>query len=447
MYLADGEENCIRGFQANIDFTEILDFPGVTPDMILDEKICMKSVECKVLNGRKVSFKAMLEVDANVFLNEKEEMIREIRGIEDIESQIVSLQMNSLVGQNTTKASAKENVVIDSTDSILEILNLDLTMKNQDTKISYNKVLAKAEVETRIMYLTEEGRIKSVEESIPVMGFIDLVGVSDDDLCDVKYKLKNVSAKPNSQDHAIALEIEIEMFCRVFGNREIDLIQDMYSPSKNLALNQNKVSLVVGMKNTRSSMSVREKIVLEDAEDSRISDVICTAMLNEKNIMADRVRYEGDLNFRFLLENSDGIGMKAQDVSLPFEFSQEIEGLKQDSKIEVEFSKIFQEFTKDRNEVSTKVDFGVNTNSYQIQTVNVIDEIEEQEGGDDNPYSMVIYFVKEGDTLWKIAKRYKSTVADIVRINQIENPDRLSVGMQLFIPKCATCRSEISSNA
>ena len=42
-----------------------------------------------------------------------------------------------------------------------------------------------------------------------------------------------------------------------------------------------------------------------------------------------------------------------------------------------------------------------------------------QKCGDDDIYSMVIYFVKPGDTLWKIAKRYRSTVEDIARVNNI----------------------------
>ncbi|MDE5830347.1 MAG: LysM peptidoglycan-binding domain-containing protein, partial [Clostridia bacterium] len=64
-------------------------------------------------------------------------------------------------------------------------------------------------------------------------------------------------------------------------------------------------------------------------------------------------------------------------------------------------------------------------------------------------YSMVIYFVKPGDTIWKIAKKYKSTISDIARINNIENPDRITPGMQLFIPKCSlnSSRSNITANA
>lgn len=160
MYLADGEGKNTRAFNANIDFTEILDFQGVESGMTLDENIIIKKIECKVLNGRKVSFKVLLELDAKVFLNENEEMIKEVKGVDDIQSQIVSLKMNSLVGQNFTKTSAKETIIVDSTDNLEEILSVDFNIINKDTKISYNKILAKADIEMRILYLTDERKDK-----------------------------------------------------------------------------------------------------------------------------------------------------------------------------------------------------------------------------------------------------------------------------------------------
>ena len=52
-----------------------------------------------------------------------------------------------------------------------------------------------------------------------------------------------------------------------------------------------------------------------------------------------------------------------------------------------------------------------------------------------NTCSLVIYYVKDGDTLWKIAKKFGSTVEEIARINGIENPDKLNIAQQLFIPR------------
>ena len=45
--------------------------------------------------------------------------------------------------------------------------------------------------------------------------------------------------------------------------------------------------------------------------------------------------------------------------------------------------------------------------------------------------SYIIYFVQPGDTLWNIAKRYKTTVDDIVAASGITNPDKLRVGQKI----------------
>lgn len=281
------------------------------------------------------------------------------------------------------------------------------------------------------------------------MGFIDIASVSEDDICDVKYKLKNVSARPNMvEEHSVAIEIEVEMFCRVFGSREISAIQDMYSPSRNLKLNQKSVSTIVNMKNTVDIVNVREKVKLEEVEYNKICDVMVEPVINETNILNDIVKYSGDINLKFILSNNDGTEFKVQNAAIPFNFNQEIEGINKESKIDIELTKISAEFTKDNMEVSARIDLEARTNSYNVENIGVIDNIEELEVSNDNPYSMVIYFVKPGDTIWKIAKKYKSTIEDIARTNNIENPDKITPGMQLFIPRCSICsRSNISVNA
>jgi LysM repeat protein len=55
---------------------------------------------------------------------------------------------------------------------------------------------------------------------------------------------------------------------------------------------------------------------------------------------------------------------------------------------------------------------------------------------------VVIYFVKQGDTLWEIAKKFGSTVADIVRVNKIEDENKIFPGQQLFIPKYVYTKQE-----
>ncbi len=284
-----------------------------------------------------------------------------------------------------------------------------------------------------------------MEETIPLMGFIDIIGVSEDNICDVKYRLKNIIVNPNrKEDHSINVELEFEIFVRAFENKEINIIQDMYSPSKNLSFKENKISTMVNMKNTLDTMNISEKIKLEDVEYTKICDVQLIPIINEIKIIKNKIIIDGEIELNMLLENNSGDNIITLNQKIPLNSTCEIEGIRENSQVELIIVPKFREFIVDNMEVTAKIDLELNITSYNLETVNVIDDIEEKEGDNDHPYSMVIYFVKPGDTLWKIAKKFRSTVDDIARINNIENPDKINVGMQLFIPKCSNCRTEIS---
>ena len=59
-------------------------------------------------------------------------------------------------------------------------------------------------------------------------------------------------------------------------------------------------------------------------------------------------------------------------------------------------------------------------------TIPTINNITEEVVDETEDYSVIIYVVKPNDTLWKIAKKYGSTIDDIVRVNGIERPEKIS---------------------
>ena len=63
---------------------------------------------------------------------------------------------------------------------------IDVKIINKETKISYNKVLVKADASVKIMYRTEDNRICTTSNLIPIMGFIDMPDVTDESMCNVK---------------------------------------------------------------------------------------------------------------------------------------------------------------------------------------------------------------------------------------------------------------------
>ena len=73
--------------------------------------------------------------------------------------------------------------------------------------------------------------------------------------------------------------------------------------------------------------------------------------------------------------------------------------------------------------------------TYRIANMNVMNEIQTSGEREEEDYSILMYIVKKGDTLWNIAKEFGSTIDDIARANGIEDENLIYPGQKLFIPK------------
>lgn len=70
------------------------------------------------------------------------------------------------------------------------------------------------------------------------------------------------------------------------------------------------------------------------------------------------------------------------------------------------------------------------------ETAEVVTDIMIEEGAVLPPVAgAIIYKVQKGDSLWKIAKKYRTTTADIAAVNEMENPDLIYPGQKLLIIK------------
>ena len=85
--------------------------------------------------------------------------------------------------------------------------------------------------------------------------------------------------------------------------------------------------------------------------------------------------------------------------------------------------------------IDIKVDLNFRLNIVKESSINLIESVTESEKKDRESFSIIVYYARVGDTLWKIAKKFGSTVDEIVKVNGIENPDVIMPGEQLFIPR------------
>lgn len=437
MYLADNEDSSIRGVSSSVDFSVGIEIEKAKTGMQLDCETILKSMECKVLNGRKVSIKSILEVNAKVSFNEEIEFIENITNINDIQKLNKGFNMNSLLGVGQTKAFAKDTIAIDGIDNLAEILKTNVDIINKETKISYNKILIKADVAIKIMYLTEDNRINCVKNKIPVIGFVDIQNVSENNMCDVKYDLKNLLIKPNNvEEHSIYIEAEVEMECKVYENKQVDLIEDLYSPSVDLDSDCKGIKTMQDKRRIQDVCNIRQKEVIEEMRNEKIYDADVNVNIQNTNIMNDRIIFEGEIEVNFIFSSTKTGGIDSKRIVLPFNHNMDAEGISKDCKLNTAVEVALQDFVIMPDEsIDIKIDLNFLLDISKNVDLNLINNIEVQENNNQEFHSIIIYYVKPGDTIWQIAKRFKSTVADITKMNGIEDENTVNVGEQLFIPR------------
>lgn len=435
MYIPDDENDKVRGITTTLDFSENIQIANVNEEMNCRVITRLKSIEAKVINGRKIGIKAAIEVEVKVYSNETIAIVNSIPNSDGIQTLQEDLLVNSLVGMGENKIFAKDTISINSEDNLAEILKTNLCICNKDVKISYNKILAKADAQIKIMYLTEDNRIESVLANIPIVGFIDIPDVTEENICDLEYEIRNIVLKPNqTEEHSIYVEIEVGVMANVYEEKEISLIQDLYSPSENLEFNQRNITTMTDKRSNKDTLQIREKVTLEGIGDRNIIDVEVIPRIEKEHKKDNRIIYEGELELNFILSNND-LQVEIRSAKIPFDYS--VDNLENGEEIftNMEIEVLNKDFiVQDGGIITCNIDLEITLNSYKTSKLNVIDEIQTNGEREKEDYSIMMYIVKKGDSLWKIAKDYGSTVEDIIRTNGIENENLIMPGQKIFIP-------------
>lgn len=435
IYLADDENGSIRSLCTSLDFTEYLEIEGCQSQMNLDEQLVIKGFETKILNGRKIHVKAFVDTSVKVYSDDTFEVISNIENDGNMQILNNTEKIISLIGAGHGKTFAKDTISLPETEDLAEIMRVNFSIVDEETKVSYNKILIKANAKVSIMYLTEENSINTVESVIPIMGFIDLQDITENSICKVKSKLRNLIIKPdNSQEHAIYIDAEIELSCTAYEEREINIIEDLYSITDNIKFTHNNIRAMTNKWELKENYNIKEQISIPELINGKILSLTITPCITNTQVKNNKLIYQGDLEIEFIYEYNNNVDTSL--VKLPFDCEILSDKINELSIVEttpqIKNSNI-QTFAGEN--ITIDIDMIFNIELENNSEIKVIDNVSVEEDSTQDVYSMVIYFVKPGDTLWKIAKQFKSKVEDIARINEIEDENKIYVGEQIYIPK------------
>ena len=412
-----------RSIQTTFSFSNALENINIKESSNIKYKITIGSIESKILNERKISVVTTITIEYIVSEMQTIEISNDILdNIPMLQIQKENMKIKSLVGCNTAKTSIKENVDIDNLDEIAEILKINIDIVRGEQKISYNKVLTKGECNVNIIYMTEDNRIGSLKNTFPIMSFIDLENIKEEDTCFIDYNIKNMLFKINNrEDHNITVQIDFEIYCEAYEEKELMIIKDAYSLSNDVDISYKNIDVENYSENINEEINISERI--------RIEDIKRVLTLENKKLLIlkkDSFNIEGEINLILYYEVSNKTGLNVKELKIPF-----ISKNRDTDECEIICNNIEQTLSGEELNLNIKLSIRKSENSHN--NIELIDNIKVSDNSNGNDYSVVVYIVKKNDTIWKIAKCFKVTTESLIKINNLQNPDLICPGDKLYI--------------
>ncbi|EKO1913483.1 DUF3794 domain-containing protein [Clostridium botulinum] len=445
LYLAKEEERgVLYNTRYSSKFSNDMQITGTEKDMLCEAECFVEDMYCKIVNERKISIEGIVRLKGAVYKKYNFEIIKDLDALQDIQMLRNPISIDKIAGTATGELLVKTSIKIGADKpEVGSILKTNLNIHKKKITVLDDKVSVEAFAKIELIYRAKENRdICYIVDDIFIDKEVELEGVNSFMESYTDFTVDGINTEPKEDDLGESRIIDVEALVksntRVMYKKEIELIEDMYSPNMMLNMNKEDYELNVMQGHSKNECIVKENIEITSDMPS-IRSIIMTegkAYITDKKIVEDKVVVEGVLNAEVMYKTTeDEKYIYTLKEDMPFSCAVDIPGTKIDMQCMTKVVLEDIEANIEANTVAIKalieVYSRVNYTSHKEFLVNV-EPMEEEVP--EKKSSITIYVVQQGDTLWKIAKRYYTTVDNLVLINEIDNPDVIKPGQKLIIP-------------
>ncbi|MDL2287810.1 DUF3794 domain-containing protein [Oscillospiraceae bacterium OttesenSCG-928-F05] len=432
----------LRKLEVELPFSHFFETQGVKPSDKILASAHLKSVDARTINPRKILVRAAVDIHVQVF---------EARSVDfccGAENDDGSVQM--LMGEHSAlmlqSVQTKEFTITDELElpsvkpAAAELLKYDVALKTGEVRVIGHKVIFKGDAEVRALYKAAgefPGEdLFTFEMELPFSQIVELDELPEDAECRlvllptaVDFGLKDDTG---SGARAIAMTIGAEAQVTAYAMRRIETVSDLYSTLYDAAINIKPNSFTALKEHTGRHQTVRETIetgvTVRSVIDMDVQFTPCSYRREGEALSIDttaivKVVYYGEDN-----------GIYSATRSIPV--SQQVEtaeGVSAQASVRAS-GQVAGASAMDGIEVRFGAEFDVELRRMeQVSTVNAV-TLEEPESDADPRPSVVLRAPEEGESLWTVAKHYRTTMAAIMEANALDDTETPIAGRLLLIP-------------
>lgn len=439
------QDKKISNLSGKLELNEVIEKESITSNTKSILKGEVEHISCNILNERKVKIGSLVNIKGSLFGREKLDIIREITGLDDIQTHKEYLDYEDIIGIENAESVIRDNIVLqEGSQDIEQIISLSPRIKLKESRLSDNKLILGGSLELYPVGLSREGELIKLKESeIGFTQFIEVPGACEGmrentftDLTDFSFNLKE-----DEDGRARLLEVEaiVKSKVKVSENVSREVLQDAYCPYRGLKLDEKNIMLNKVLSFGTDDIVIKESIQ-KDREDIEIKDLLSVdpkIFVTDNIIVEDKNILEGIIHVDIAYTPVDGLRpIYTITEEIPFKHSIDLMGNKENANSygSVELEEVGYSLSKDTIDIQIKAKANFEVVEERKSRFVVNGELQGNLDLSLRP-SITIYIAKNGDTLWDVAKRYNATLEEIAQTNELEENSLLTEGQCLIIEK------------
>ncbi|WFR57384.1 DUF3794 domain-containing protein [Anaerocolumna sp. AGMB13025] len=448
LYLSDENIRPVHNMSGEVPFDETIHLDDACAG---DEAIInweLEDMTPGLINSRKISVKAIVRLTVLVEELYDEATAVSIEGDDDIQFINKNITVTDIAVDKKDTYRIKDQIHLPSNKgNISEILYSELELRNPEVRLMDDKFSVKGEILVFILYASEndDNPVEYFETELPFSTMVDCSGCTEDMIDNIDFSIasKSLEVVPDAdgEERIIDVEVVLEMGIKMYEEEELELLNDVYSPAKDLVpvLKDAHYENLLVKNNSKVRVNDRVKITGNQPEILQVCHAAGEIKVDDIEPVENGLEVNGVLEVQILyICADDSKPFNSVKGIIPFNQTIEAKGIKPSSIYRVKPAlEQLSVMMLDSEEIELKAGIGLNTVVFDTLTEPIITDIDAYELDYEKIQSMpsiVGYVVKAQDSLWNIAKNYYTTVDRIKELNDLED-ENLKVGDKLILMK------------
>ena len=454
LYICNSGGKRLHNMEGSISFDENLLLEGLREGDNVNVKWDIEDLNIGIINTRKISARAVVSLEA---VAEDVYEVSPAVALGDVDASMADCLMKKVdisqiaVSKRDILRVREELNIPSNKGNIYNILWNTVRLKNTSARVLDGKISISGEISAMVLYEVEEEHapVQWVDTVVPFSGVVE-AACAEGMIPDIEMSISSVNVQPrpdqDGEQRILELDAVIELGIKVYSEECIEYISDIYSTGCELNPTVEKITYNTILMRNQSKAKVSDKLKLNQSGGNVMQLLgsegivkLDEIRVNDPEEKPDTITAQGYVCINLMYISSDDMRpISVASEIIPFSHQIEAPGITSDAMVFIRPS--LEQLTTvmvGNNEIEAKAVAVFDTLILGSMGEEVILDVEEapldMEKLKAIP-SMTGYFVKKGDTLWKIAKRYYTTVDNIRKVNELKG-DEIAEGDMLLVVK------------